>query len=368
MMNLDDLDEFPWDSLVKYRHIALNYSDGLIDLSVGSPVDATPELAHQSLCEVSQAQSYPQAIGIHQLRNTIQNWFFEHRNAKKLEVEHVLPTIGSKEAIAFLPAILGLGAKDTVVYPTLAYPTYAVGAKLVGAQVKACDDPQDWPETTKLVWINSPSNPDGRVLDVIQLRAILQAARDRNIVVASDECYAQFGLREPWITTPIPSILDSRVCEDVYENILCFYSLSKQSNLAGYRAAFLAGDVNLIDRIHFFRRQVGLMVPTPVQHVMNVLLADHKHVQKQHELYRWRYDTLKPAFVAAGFQIEQSYAGLYLWATQGKECWESVEYLAKKGILVAPGCFYEDSPSSYVRIALTATSDEIVEATKRLLD
>ncbi|MGJ8722077.1 MAG: aminotransferase class I/II-fold pyridoxal phosphate-dependent enzyme, partial [Salinibacterium amurskyense] len=187
------LPDFPWDSLVPFGTIARTHPDGMVDLSVGSPVDPTPAVIRESLATATDAHAYPTVMGTVQLREAIVEWFERRRGVSGLTVDHVLPTVGSKELVALLPQMLGLGKGDVVVFPTVAYPTYAIGAALVGATAVASDNPAEWPENTALVWLNSPGNPDGRVLDTDQLRAAVARARELGAVIASDECYAELN-------------------------------------------------------------------------------------------------------------------------------------------------------------------------------
>ena len=253
-----------------------------------------------------------------------------------------------------------------MVHPRAAYPTYEVGARLVGATPTASDDPAAWPEGTRLVWLNSPGNPDGRVLDAGFLRAAVARARELGAVLASDECYAELGWDAPWDARPIPSVLDPDVTGGDVRGILSVYSLSKQSNLAGYRAAFLAGDPVIVARLLTARKHLGLMLPAPVQSAMIAALGDEAHVAAQKERYRARRATLKPALESAGFRVDHSEAGLYLWATEGRDAWESLGRLADLGILAGPGHFYGEHFPQHIRLSLTATDERIDAAAERL--
>lgn len=357
------LPDFPWDSLVEFGDRVRSHPDGGIDLSVGSPVDATPPVIREALTSATDAHAYPQTAGTPALREAIVDWFARRRGVDGLTVANVLPTIGSKELIALMPMLLGLGKGDVVVHPAVAYPTYAIGAALVGATVVASDDPADWPENTRLVWVNSPGNPDGRVLTVDELRAAVTRARELGAVIAGDECYAELAWEGE---KPTPSILDPRVIDGDRSSVLAVYSLSKQSNLAGYRAAFVAGCSDLIAELLSVRKHVGLIPPAPVQDAMVAALADEAHVAAQRELYRARRSLLRPALEAAGYRVDHSEGGLYLWATKGEDSWATVSELADAGILVVPGSFYGEEPAQHVRIALTATDDAIADAVARL--
>ncbi len=360
-----ELPDFPWDLLAPYAQTARAHPDGIVDLSVGSPVDPTPAIVRDALVAATDAHGYPQTAGTPALREAIVAWYERRRGVVRLTPANVLPSIGSKELIAWLPLMLGLGAGDVVVQPTVAYPTYAVGAVLAGARVVAADDPEEWPEGTRLVWLNSPGNPDGRVHGVELLRRAVARAREIGAVVANDECYAELN----WAgDEPTPSILDPRVIGDSRRLTLSVYSLSKQSNLAGYRAGFVAGCSELIARLLEVRKHAGLIPPAPVQAAMVAALGDDAHVAEQRERYRARRERLAAALTGAGFRIDESAVGLYLWASRGEDCWRTVAALAEHGILAAPGAFYGDAGALHVRLALTATDERIDAATGRLAE
>ena len=268
----------------------------------------------------------------------------------------VLPLIGSKEFVAWLPTFL---QSKKVIIPKVAYPTYNVGAILAGAQAITVDlDAKQWPQAD-LAWINSPSNPTGRVHTESELKSAIEYSRKNNTPVVSDECYLGFGDS----VTPT-SIL--RYTEGDNSNILAVHSLSKRSSMAGYRGAFVIGDSVLIKKILEIRKHAGMMVPLPIQHAMIAALADENHVSEQRARYNSRRKTLSPALQSIGFKIEHSEAGLYIWCTRGEDAWKSVEALAKLGILVTPGIFYGADGSQYVRIAMTATDAAIADAASRI--
>jgi succinyldiaminopimelate transaminase len=270
-----------------------------------------------------------------------------------------MPSIGSKEMVGLLPTLLGVRSTEVVVIPEIAYPTYAMGAHMVGARAVASDDPSEWPEGTKLVWLNSPGNPTGRVHDVAYLREALGVARRLGAVIASDECYGELG----WDGIPVPSLLDKKVTQGDRSGAISLYSTSKQSNLAGYRAALVAGDHKLIQDLLLARKHLGLIVPAPIQAALTKVLGDDEHVATQKERYRLRRDVVRAALEEAGFWIDHSEAGLYLWATRDEDCWDTVSWCAERGVLVAPGSFYGEAGSRHVRVALTV-SDGHAEAVR----
>lgn len=365
-MSVRDLADYPWDAVAPYAERARRHPGGMVDLSIGSPVDPTPEVVAEALRAATDAHAYPQTVGTVPLREAIAAWYARRRGVAGLTPAHVLPTVGSKELVALLPLLVGLGPGDVVVHPRAAYPTYEVGARLVGAEPVAADDPADWPENTRLAWINSPGNPDGRVWDAAALRRARVRATETGAVLAGDECYAELGWEAPWDTRPIPSVLDPEVTGGDLAGVVSVYSLSKQSNLAGYRAAFLAGDPELVARLLTARKHLGLMVPAPVQAAMTAALQDDAHVAQQRERYRARREVLAPAVKAAGFRIDRSEAGLYLWATRDEDAWESLGRLADVGILAGPGHFYGPFHPRHVRFSLTASDERIATAAERL--
>jgi succinyldiaminopimelate transaminase len=378
------LPDFPWDSLAPAKERASAFSDpglggsagrGIVDLSVGTPVDPTPELVRAALAAAADAPGYPQTYGTPDLREAVAGWFRDRRGVPALDPDGVLPTIGSKELVAWLPTLLGLGAGDVVAFPRVAYPTYDVGARLAGAEPMAADaltafGPPTAASTPRLLWLNTPANPTGAVLGVEHLRKVVAWAREHGVVVASDECYAELDWRpraaessEPPTT---PSVLDPRVCGGSHEGLLAVYSLSKQSNLAGYRAAFVGGDVGLVRRLLEVRKHAGMIVPWPVQRAMVAALGDHAHVEAQRARYAARRALLRRAVEGFGLRVEHSEAGLYLWATAGEDCRTTLDRLAERGILVAPGDFYGPAGREHVRIALTGTDERIDAAVHRL--
>ena len=371
------LPDFPWDSLSPYRERAAQHPDGVVDLAVGTPVDPTPEIARNALFAAANAPGYPTAVGAPVVRAAIAEWMERRRGVAGLGDGEVIPTIGSKESVALLPLHLGVRPGDLVLHPRVAYPTYDVGARLVGATPVPVDtdaDPVTWgiaeDAPVAVVWLNSPGNPDGHVLSVEQMARIVAWARARGAVVISDECYAELGWESPWDTQPIPSLLDPRVGGEAGRSgLLALYSLSKQSNLAGYRAAFLAGDPELVRAVTEVRRHSGLLVPAPVQAAMVAALGDDAHVTVQRETYRRRREALLEATAAAGLVNDPaSVAGLYLWlsGSASMSAFELVGAFAELGIVVAPGDFYGEAGAGRVRMSLTDTDARVAAACERL--
>ena len=348
------LPDFPWDALAPYGEKARAHPQGIIDLSQGTPVDPTPEFIQQALRDASNSPSYPVTAGTPELRAAIKKWATERLGATG--DFDVLPIIGSKELVAWLPTYL---ESQTVLIPEIAYPTYHVGAVLAAAKsLPVAIDAKSWPHAD-LAWLNSPSNPTGRVHSVDEVKACIQWSRANKSVLISDECYLEFDQNAHSV-----SVLSQTGGDNT--NILAVHSLSKRSSMAGYRAAFMVGDSALIARIREIRKHGGMMVPLPVQKAMTVALADDAHVAEQRARYNARKDAMRPALVSAGFTIEFSDSGLYLWCTRNEDAWTSVAWLAERGILATPGSFYGEQGKNHIRIAMTATDAQIADAVQRL--
>ncbi|HSZ46206.1 MAG TPA: succinyldiaminopimelate transaminase [Streptosporangiaceae bacterium] len=356
------LPEFPWDALAPAAQQARAHPGGIVDLSVGTPVDPVPDVVRAALAAAADSPGYPATAGTAALRSAAAGWLARRHNVA-VEPDAILPVIGTKELIAWLPTLLGCGPGDIVVHPELAYPTYDAGARLAGARPVAADGLTGLgPERVRLAWLNSPSNPTGKVLPAEHMRKTVSWARERGTVLASDECYIELG----WEVTPL-SVLHPEVCDGSHAGLLSVHSLSKRSNLAGYRAGFVAGDQALIAELLEVRKHAGMMVPAPVQAAMTAALADDAHAEEQRARYAGRRERLRPALEAAGWAVTGSEAGLYLWASHPDlDCWASVERLAGLGILVAPGAFYGPAGAGHVRVALTATDERIDAAISRL--
>ncbi|MDO5719473.1 MAG: aminotransferase class I/II-fold pyridoxal phosphate-dependent enzyme [Actinomycetaceae bacterium] len=400
-----NLPVFPWDTLLKAKNVANQHPDGIVDLSIGTPVDATPEVVQEALKEASDAPGYPTALGSEEFQIAVEAWC-QARGMGYFDPDRVrvMPTVGSKEMVAWLPFMLGMGAEDRILIPRCAYPTYEIGARLIGAEVIPVDhDPSSWPDAS-LVWLNSPANPDGSVLSMSQLRAVVEWAREHNAVVASDECYAALVWDRDLIDAGgCPSLLSYDVCDGDYRNLLVLYSVSKQSNMAGYRAGLMLGDRHLIDAVLEVRKHTGMIQCTPTLAAMSAALRNSvgafewpgegvttpipqfecdrghsnrihgvSHVVEQRALYAARREKLLQAFEAIGLvNHPESRAGLYLWLsdTDSKASdWELVDALSKLGILVAPGSFYGPDHNRFIRVSLSATDERVNSACERMYE
>jgi succinyldiaminopimelate transaminase len=358
------LPDFPWDKLVAYKEKAAAHPDGLVDLSMGSPVDPVPVLVKDALAAAAEAPAYPTTIGTTTVRTAAADWLERRHGVTGLDQgRHILPVIGTKELIMLLPTLLGVGRGDTVLAPLLAYPTYEAGAALARATTVPVANPAAYdPAGVRICFLNSPRNPTGEITGPDELHALVEWARAGDVLLVGDECYIEFG----WDDKPM-SLLHPDICGGSYDNLLAVHSLSKRSNMAGYRAGFVAGDPVVVAELLAVRKHAGLMVPTPVQAAMAAALADDAHVDEQRDRYLRRRAVLRPALEAAGWSIEHSEGSLYVWAKHpAYDAYGAVGALADRGILVAPGTFYGTAGERHIRVALTAGDERIDAAAARL--
>lgn len=397
---------YDWGRVQEFKQTAGKFEGGIIDLSVGSPVDDVPSKVCTTLANAANnanAHGYPATAGSVDLRTAIADWFLHCRNIDIRAIgASVLPTVGSKEAVALMPSFLHLGKGDIVVQPKVSYPTYEIGTQLAGAEVLKVDDIADvesWKHVpcVKAVWVNSPSNPTGEVLSSAQITSIIQAAREIGAVVLSDECYALMNWGEPApvakaadptdltdrggatasadlpfedfdiapVPASAPSALSSNICCNKSKGVIVLYSLSKQSNMAGYRTAFIAGDSEIIAEMTEYRKQIGQIIPGPIQAAMVSALRDTQSVHEQWLRYRSRLSRLVSGLRAFGYQAQMPQGALYVWVeAKSGNCWQDLADLAQLGIVASPGEFYGDS--RYLRLSATAADAEIDEVVRRL--
>jgi succinyldiaminopimelate transaminase len=357
------LPDFPWDKLAPYKQKAAAHPDGIVDLSIGSPVDPVPDLIKQALADAADAPAYPTTIGTPTVRQAAMDWMARRLDVSGVDPQTgVLPVIGTKELIMMLPTLLGIGAGDTVLIPDLAYPTYEAGAALARAASVPVADPTTYDGPVRVAYLNSPRNPSGEITSPEDLHRAVEWARANDVLLVSDECYAEFG----WDSRPV-SVLHPDVSGGSFDNLLAVHSLSKRSNLAGYRAGFVAGDETVVAELLAVRKHAGLMVPSPIQAAMAAGFSDDAHVDEQRERYLRRRSVLRDALTDAGWVLTLSNGGLYLWAEHPDyDSYGSVGALADRGILVAPGAFYGTAGERHIRVALTGTDERIDAAVKRL--
>ncbi|MXY02395.1 MAG: aminotransferase class I/II-fold pyridoxal phosphate-dependent enzyme [Acidimicrobiales bacterium] len=370
---------YPYDRLDKLKPLADHHDGGLVDLSIGTPVDPPTPAVLAALGGSDAERGYPPSIGTPELREAAAHWCDQRLGVQVDAVTEVAATIGSKEFVAGLPHWLHLRSpgRDTVLFPEISYPSYAMGAELAGCRAVPVPADEHWSiqldaisesdaERALALWVNTPGNPAGGLDD---LAAAARWGRERGVPVFSDECYAEFT----WDGSPrtILSPTDAgnaagRSLRAEPNGVVAVHSLSKRSNLAGVRVGFYAGDPELVHYLREIRKHAGFMVPGPAQAAAVAALADQTHVAEQRERYRSRLERLARIVGRFGPEPPLPRGGFYLWAAapDGNAWAFTRTLLAEAGILVSPGEFYGAAAAGCVRIAAVLTEDalELVES------
>jgi succinyldiaminopimelate transaminase len=368
---------YPHDRLASLHDVAAAAPGGLVDCSVGTPVDPMPEVAVRALADAAAgATGYPATIGSVAFRDAAAGWI-ARRFGCAVTRDEVVACIGTKELVASLPRALSLRdpSRDTVLYPAASYPTYAMGAQLAGLRAVPVPVDADWrldvgavPDADAaralVLWLNDPSNPTGVASSAAELARNVEWARARGIVVASDECYAEFTYDGDGVPAPPVTALASGT-----EGVLAVHSLSKRSNMAGLRVGFVAGDGDLVAYLGELRKHGGLMTPAPVQAAATAALGDDEHVREQQLRYASRRLVALSALEAWGLVHDGGPSTFYLWLRDragDRDGWSITADLAATGLLVAPGDFYGDAGARHARLALTVTDEQLAMACDRL--
>jgi succinyldiaminopimelate transaminase len=370
---------YPHDRLAELKARAEQADGGLVDASVGTPVDPLPEVVAVAMAEATpEATGYPPTIGTPSFRAAAATWI-ARRFGVRVKPEEVMACVGTKEMVASLPRFLSLRnpSRDTVLYPAVSYPTYAMGAQLAGLRAVPVPLDDAWhldltaiadadAARALLLWVNEPGNPTGSTASPAHLATVADWARGHGIVVASDECYVEFTFDTEGTPAPPATILDAGL-----HGVLAVHSLSKRSNMAGLRAGFIAGGGELVRYLGECRKHAGLMMAGPVQAAAAAALGDELHVDRQRARYAERRRAAVSAFGARGLVHAGGPSTFYLWLRRAEgpsDGWDIAAELAETGLLVAPGDFYGPDATEYARMALTVTDARLSVALGRLGD
>jgi len=362
---------YPYDRLHALERLADSLPGGVVDCSIGTPCDPVPEVAQRAAAAaLAGSMGYPASAGSAAFREAAAGWI-DRRFAVAVDASHVGVCVGTKELVASLPHLLRLRdpGRDTVLYPAVAYPSYEMGAILAGCRAVPVALDSQWhldlarvsaedAERALVLWVNEPGNPTSSVATRDELIGIAAWARERGIVVASDECYAEYA--------PEPAT----ILAGGLEGVLAMHSLSKRSNLAGMRVGFYAGDVDLVSYLVETRKHAGLMTPIPMQAAAVAALGDDEHVAVQRARYAERRAFALDALAPLRLVHDGGPCSFYLWLRRDEgadDGWEIAAELAQTaGLLVAPGDLYGAVGADHVRVALVQPRERFELAFDRL--
>ncbi len=357
---------YPYERLDGLKQLAERHDGGPIDCSIGTPIDPPPQPVLEELARGVGARGYPPSAGTLSLRKACAAWV-ERRFGVTLNLDQLAACVGTKEFVGTVAGYLHLRSpeRDTVLYPAVSYPTYAMGATLAGLRAVPVTmkngrldldsiSPADV-DRALVLWANSPSNPTGALDD---LESIASWGRIHDVLIASDECYAEFT----WAGRP------RSILEHGLEGLLAVHSVSKRSNLAGMRAGFYAGDPEVVAFLRSVRQHAGFMVAGPVQAAVAVAYGDDEHVNVQREIYRSRLELLIDALTPLGIDAPFPDGSFYLWCSKdGMDGWALGSFLAEaSGLVVSPGELYGEDGKNFARLAVVQPDDRLALAASRL--
>jgi len=390
--NLEILRPYPFTRLNQLLENVKPAEKNHISLSIGEPKAATPDFIQKALIEhVAELRTYPKTLGMTELREAIANWLLARFKLppSSLELEkNILPVNGTREAL-FALAQAALDTSDTkplVILPNPFYQIYEGAALLAGASPMFINlssdndfkadftkiDSEDW-QRCQLLYICSPNNPTGSVLDYGILQKLIALAQKHDFIIASDECYSEIYPDED---NPPPGLLQAaaKMGNKDYKNCVVFHSLSKRSNCPGLRSGFVAGDAKILEKFLQYRTYHGSAMPPHHQYASIAAWSDEDHVKENREQYRKKFIEVLKIFKDK-LEVRAPQAGFYLWAkTPGSDTDFACKLYEKENVSVLPGSFLSreingyNPGSQYIRMALVAGLDECIEAARRIVN
>ncbi len=359
---------------VRLNHAAAARRDAgleVIDFGMGDPREPTDPRIIQALRDgVRERMGYPAAVGLPELREAVAGWVRRRFGVTLDPAIHVIPTLGSKEAIfSFAQVVLDIaGGRDTVVLTEPGYPVGVRGAQFSGARIEELPllerngflpdldaVPRETWRRTALLWVNYPNNPTGATAPLAFYERLAALAREHDFVLASDEAYTELWFDEP----PVSAL---QVGD--WTNVAVFNTLSKRSSMTGYRSGFVAGDPALVAALKQFRPNVGTAPQEFVQRASVVAWGDEEHVERARAVYAAKRALFLDLFGRVGLRNAGGPATMYLWVAipRGETSEAMATRLLDHGLIVAPGSFLGPSGEGYVRFALVPTLDECERA------
>jgi acetylornithine aminotransferase len=355
---------YPFEELDRRKRDALDAGRELIDFGVGDPRDETPAFIRDALREaIVPTSSYPRAAGLPGLREAIVAWVGRRFGAALDPATDLIPTLGSKETIFSLAqAVLDpASGRDLVMVTAPGYTIPERGARFVGGEVLhlPLEAPDFLPDLdgigadaldrTAILWLNYPNNPTGAVAPLGFLERAADLARRHDFLLALDEAYSEI-----WFDDGPPA---SGLQLGDLTNVVVLNTLSKRSNMTGYRSGFVAGDRRLIAAMKALRPSTGVTPQEFVQRASVAAWEDETHVEQQRERYAAKRAIFLELFRAKGVEVAGSVAGMYLWVVvpDGRPSLPWALDMLDLGVVVAPGSFFGPEGEGYVRMAMVPT-------------
>lgn len=375
-----NLKTYPMEELNKIKASLKERGVKIYDFGTGDPREPTPDFIRKAMIEaVPEVSQYPSVIGRVDLRQSISDYFYRRFGVKLDPNTQIIPSAGSKEAIFHFPMVFIDPDKEKrrVVFGTPAYPVYERGTLYAGGiptPVKLREEDgfllrldkveKSILQETKIVWINYPHNPTGATADAVYLQEVVSICREYDIILCSDECYAEVYFEEK----------PKSALEFGLDNVVAFHSLSKRSGMTGYRSGFVAGDPKIITEYRKERANFGVASPEFVQVAAREAWKDDQHVVERNRIFRQKRDLFIDFFDKEGMDYLYPKATFYIWVKppKGLPVKEYTKKLLENGIVVSIGenfCASQEiedrsCESGYFRIALVPTADECKEAIK----
>lgn len=360
-----------------------------VNLSIGEPKHQPPHfVAEQLISHLHGLANYPMTRGSDELRGSIARWLMQRFNLPEGSIDaarHILPVNGTREALfAFAQAVIDRSCAPLVVMPNPFYQIYEGAALLAGAEPWFQNTlaitgyrpdfdavPADVWRRCQLIYICTPGNPSGAVLDNASLQRLIALADEYDFVIASDECYSELYPDEDNAPTGLLAAAAALGRHD-YHRCMVFHSLSKRSNLPGLRSGFVAGDADLIAGFLRYRTYHGCSMPSATQAASIAAWNDEAHVRENRELYRKKFSAMLE-ILGDALDVQAPDASFYLWPRTPIDDTEFARGLfAQQNVTVLPGSFlsreaHGGNPGrNHVRMALVAPLDECVTAAKRI--
>jgi N-succinyldiaminopimelate aminotransferase len=389
--HLNLLQPYPFQRLRDlFEGITPNPDFAPVNLSIGEPKHATPEIISEALrANLGGLASYPTTIGVPALRVAINEWLQRRYQIPALDIDKaILPVNGSREALfAFAQAVVDTSGSQqpVVISPNPFYQIYEGAAFLAGATpyfintTAAYDYGMDLSQVpvsilqrTQLVFVCSPGNPSGKVMDLQAWKTLFELSDQYGFVIAADECYSEIYFDEA--SPPVGALQAAHQLGRDFSRLVMFSSLSKRSNVPGMRSGFVAGDAAIIEKFALYRTYHGCAMNPAVQAASIVAWNDETHVIENRRLYSEKFNTVTPLLKQVWPQTQLPDAAFYLWIdTQQDDTAVAIELYRDLNITVLPGSFlareaHKINPGKgFIRMALVASPQETLAAAQRIV-